>query len=175
MVWKPIPDYPNYQVSNTGNVRSLDHVDRYGRRKRGKILSPQFDGAKNYLHVSLNNDFGEKVHQVHRLVAEAFCERGPNDTCVNHKDENKTNNNADNLEWCTHSYNCTYGSQADSRKGGKNPQSKIPIESVIFIKKHHVRGDAEFGTTALAKKLGISTPHVSAIANGSRWGWLKVD
>lgn len=101
-IWKNI-DGTNgeYQVSNIGNVRSL---------KKNKIRQLKiFDNGYGYLRVSLNINGKIKSEKVHRLVAKAFIPN-PNDyPCINHIDENKYNNNVNNLEWCSYSYNNCYG------------------------------------------------------------------
>lgn len=102
--WRSIDGYPNYEVSNFGRVRSF-------ARSEIHFLKPCYDGKKNYLHVKLSADGRRISRNVHRLVAEAFVENPFNYPCINHKDEDKTNNMADNLEWCTVSYNNTYGSR----------------------------------------------------------------
>lgn len=104
--WKAIEGYPNYRVSNTGRVM---RVDKNGMRE--STLSMCKNG---YYKVTLYNE-NRQPHPVwvHRLVASAFVENPKPDeyTVVNHIDENPINNNADNLEWCTHAYNRAYGKQ----------------------------------------------------------------
>lgn len=110
-IWKNInlKGYEDfYQVSNLGRVRSVDKVDSLGRLIRGKIKSNANNG-NGYLVVNLKNNGKQKMVTVHRLVAEAFIENPKNLPCVNHKDENKTNNKVNNLEWCDHKYNNSYG------------------------------------------------------------------
>lgn len=89
-----------YQISNFGNVKSL----KLGKEK---ILSKRFDKV-GYSKVILYKDNEYKSILVHRLVAEAFIANPDNLSFVNHKDENKSNNNVDNLEWCDARYNKTY-------------------------------------------------------------------
>lgn len=104
-IWKDIKGYENqYQVSNQGNVKTLN----YDRTKKEKILK-QWKNQKGYLTVVLYKNGKPKRLRVHRLVAETFIPNKKNLPQVNHKDETKTNNKVENLEWCTNQYNSTYG------------------------------------------------------------------
>jgi hypothetical protein len=119
--WKPVVGYEGlYEVSNMGRVRSLTKVCTITRNgitmdipHPGKILTPQ-RRQHGYLGVPLYGKGGHKTrgfrtHSVHRLVAEAFIPNPNNLPEVNHKDEDKTNNRADNLEWMSHYENTHYG------------------------------------------------------------------
>lgn len=100
-VWKDVKGYEGrYQVSNLGNVKTLNFMGRGIETNLKKSMSPQ-----GYEVVRV----GDKLELVHRLVAEAFIENPNNYPIVNHIDENKTNNMASNLEWRTHKYNLCYG------------------------------------------------------------------
>lgn len=110
--WKPIPGYEGlYEVSSYGRVRSLE---RYKSNNGGlqlikeKILKPH-NTKKGYLTVQLCN----KKFTVHRLVAQAFIPNPDNLPMINHLDEDKTNNVADNLEWCDAKYNSNYGTSIE--------------------------------------------------------------
>ena len=103
-VWKDIAGYEGlYQVSNKGNVKSLN----WGNRGYSKnlYLKPHCHG---YLQVELANKGKKKMFMVHRLVAMAFIDNPLDLPMINHKDENKENNCVDNLEWCDCSYNVRY-------------------------------------------------------------------
>ena len=110
-IWRPIRDYEGlYEVSNFGRVRSIDHYCQIKsgalRKSKGVLLKQSI--VNNYYVVSLQH----RSFKVHRLVAFAFPEIcGEYFECavVNHKDENKLNNCAYNLEWCTVKYNNNYG------------------------------------------------------------------
>ena len=90
-IWKTIEDFPNYEVSNLGNVRN---------KKRGILLKQTMGREGRYLSVYLCNNGKENTQRVHRLVAEAFLGKHPG-MVVNHIDGDKLNNCLDNLEWCT--------------------------------------------------------------------------
>lgn len=116
--WKPIKDYEDlYEVSNTGKVRSLSRKvivkNKYGaistRPTIAKELKPQLRGS--YYMVWLCKNGKPKQYYIHRLVAETFLNNIDNLRDINHKDENKLNNNVSNLEFCTHKYNMNYGNR----------------------------------------------------------------
>ena len=169
-IWKPIKNSNgHYEVSNLGNVRSTNYIDSLGRSHKEKILTKTFDGKGNYLQSVVWRDGKFKKCSIHRLVAEAFIPNPQNLPEVNHKDEDKTNNNVENLEWCTHQYNNVYGSKKTAFCGEKNPQNKFSKETILEIRRVYKHRDKEFGVTALSKKYGISVPHVCAIVKGNRW------
>ena len=106
--WRDIGGYEGlYQVSNLGRVRSLNCR---GHKGCIGILTPRLDG-KGYEMVALYKEGKARNTKVHRLVAQAFIPNPNNYPQVNHKDEDKTNYNVDNLEWCTNEYNHNYGTR----------------------------------------------------------------
>lgn len=115
-IWKDIKGYENlYQISTYGNVRSLPHIRSTGTGKclqKGKILKPAIQKI-GYKFVVLSKNGKTKGFRVHRLVAEAFIPNPDNLPQVNHKDENKLNNNINNLEWCSAIYNNNYGTKKE--------------------------------------------------------------
>lgn len=106
-IWKDIPGYEGfYQASNDGKVRSLN----YNHTREKKIMKQSTDKL-GYKRVMLCKNGKRKTFQVHRLVAIIFIPNPKNLPCVNHKDENPSNNHINNLEWCSYSYNNNYGTR----------------------------------------------------------------
>lgn len=104
-IWKPIRGYEGrYEISNFGNVASL----RFARGSNRRLLK-QSTNTWGYSQVTLSKDKVKKNFTVHRLVAEAFVDNPNNFKQINHIDENKSNNKAENLEWCNSLYNVNYG------------------------------------------------------------------
>lgn len=116
--WKDIKGYEGiYQISNNGIVKSLKRNVTYSNGKvvhyKEKIVKPAIHNC--YYAVTLHKNGLKRTVKVHRLVAEHFISNPLNLPCINHKDENKLNNNVDNLEWCTVKYNSNYNN-AQERK-----------------------------------------------------------
>ena len=115
-----------YQVSNLGRVKSLDVIKTYlnngtlcSRTFKGKILSTRVT-HNGYLRVRLWNRPNSYDFFVHRLVAYMFLEeKNISGKQINHKDENKENNNVENLEWVTPHENCVYGTRIERIKQTK--------------------------------------------------------
>jgi hypothetical protein len=109
-IWRDIRGYEGlYQVSNLGSIKSLGN-DKSRKEKIKKL--PKSDRGYLYAHLSKN---GERITvAVHRLVAIAFIGESKNYNEINHKDENKLNNNVNNLEWCDRKYNNTYGDRINN-------------------------------------------------------------
>lgn len=107
-IWKDIEGYEGlYQVSNFGNIKSI----KRRRTKGGKLKETMRYG---YKYVTLSKYGKIKRLSVHRLVAQAFIPNPNNYDIVNHKDENKSNNYATNLEWCTQAQNVQYSKKTSS-------------------------------------------------------------
>lgn len=105
--WKDVKGYEGiYQVSNLGRIKSL---------KNNKIRKNVKDKI-GYERIMLSKNNKIKLHYIHRLVAEAFIPNPNNLPQVNHKDEIKSNNIANNLEWCTQEYNNIYGNRIKTVK-----------------------------------------------------------
>ena len=166
-IWKPVVGYEHkYEVSNHGRVKSCK---RYRKGKKcastliGEKLLVQTVDHSGYMKVGLWDDNHYKNCSVHRLVGEAFIPNPRGLKQINHKDENKKNNHASNLEWCTNEYNLTYGTRLDriSEKNSGNPKFKKPIVGVRG--KEVVRFDS---ARDASRALGINASQITAVCRG---------
>lgn len=104
-----------------GRVKSLnretfDSVRKQVKKLKGKVLKTALD-TRGYECVVLTKKGKQRTHRVHNIVAFAFCQGYKKVLVVNHKDENKTNNNYLNLEWCTQKENVWYSKLRRGRNG----------------------------------------------------------
>lgn len=169
--WKDIKGYEGlYQISNLGRVKSLN----YNKTKQEKILKAGYS-KEGYAFVNLCKK-GKNLHiTVHKLVATAFIENPNNYTEINHKDENRSNNNVKNLEWCSHLYNMNYGTGIERR----SQKRKIPVNQYDklnnFIKKWASAIDVQ-------NSIGINQSAIIACckgknktAGGYTWKYVEED
>lgn len=118
-IWKKIDGYENYSVSTKGRVRN----DKNGSMLKGQV-------RKGYSHVMLYPD--RKWYRVHRLVAEAFIPNPNNYPVINHKNEVKNDNRVSNLEWCTHEYNCNYGTRIEKIRKTHSNCKRCIVDGVEY-------------------------------------------
>lgn len=143
-IWKDVQGFEGrYQVSNMGRVRSLDRtiIDKAGRahHTRGMILKDSLNDH-GYYRASLSDGHRHYTHyEVHRLVALHFVPGYKEGLVVNHKNEIKTDNRAENLEWCTYQYNLNY---SDVVAWKRKPVYQYDLDG-NFIQKHKCCADAE--------------------------------
>lgn len=107
-VWKPVKGYEGlYEVSNKGNVRSLDRHSMWGNQYclfKGKPMKPH-PNSDGYLTVGLHKNNQRKLYSVHRLVANAFIANPKNLPCIDHINTIRDDNRVENLRWCTNKEN----------------------------------------------------------------------
>ena len=168
-IFKDIKGYEGlYQVSNFGRVKSLnymhtgkEHILKLGKDKDG------------YLIVKLHKGGKYKNFSIHRLVASTFIENPENLPCVNHRNEIKTDNRVENLEYCTTAYNNSFGTR-NRRISEKLTNGKLSKEVLqysldgTFIK--------EFPSTReVERQLGYDNGYISKNCSGkckSAYGYI---
>lgn len=162
-IWKPIAGYEGiYEVSSFGRIRSVVN---------GLLLTS--DEARGYLRVTLFRNGVRNRQPVHRLVAQAFIPNPCDKPSINHKDEDKSNNRVDNLEWCTPKENCNHG----------NRNKKISRRISKPVKQLSKTGDllAVWNSMTIASEvLGISLSEISVCtrehhksAGGYKWRYAN--
>jgi len=151
-IWKDIPGYEGrYQASSLGRIRSLNY------HQTGKVgILVQRLNTNDYFFVLLYKNGAREFISVHRLVCAAFHKNPKGYPCVNHKDENHHNNRADNLEWCTHKYNCNYGTR---KQRIYESIPKRPVAQFAMDGKHVATYDS----------IGLAA-RTSGAGTGSIWG-----
>ena len=168
-VWRSVMGYMDlYEVSNLGRVRSLDrdcvqvfHNGRVqSRRIKGCILRFETNNT-GYLAVQLLNSGKRKRFLVHRLVAEAFVPNPNNLPEVNHKDECKTNNCADNLEWCNGKYNSNFGTGKWRMSYGRRKR----VEQLTLDGQHVAYYS---GAREAARLTGFKQGNISSVCRGEK-------
>lgn len=117
-LWASVKEYPNYQVSHKGNIRSLN----YNRTGVVKNMIPKPD-KWGYLICVLRNKNGKKTLHIHRLISDVFIPNPNRLSQINHIDGDKNNNSINNLEWCSQSYNMNH-----AYKNFLNPRQKGVVQ-----------------------------------------------
>lgn len=179
--WKDIEGFEGiYQISDKGNVRSLDRTiicsNGSIRFQKGTDIKPYIN-EQGYRTVVLHNDGKHKMGRVCRLVADAFIPNTDRLPQVNHKDENKQNDEKENLEWCTCLYNLTYNDLHHRRNNKNNKKSKkvAQIKDGEIIKVFPSVREVE-------RELGYNNGNISQCCNGKtktsygyEWVYLEGD
>jgi hypothetical protein len=174
-LWKSVAGYEGfYEISNMGNIRSVDRVVmNRGSKKRlkGRMLKPNVN-ANGYKYVVLCRDGVTADHRIHRVVAEAFIENPLEKRCVNHKNGVKTDNRVENLEWVT-SYENNVHALADGlripTRGVRHARAKLTEEQVYEIRR---RCDAGERKVDIAADYGLKPVSISPIATRRNWKHL---
>lgn len=171
--WRPVNGVDHLEISDFGRLRSVSRtfINSRGvsRFWKARILHPSMSGryrSYNYRGTLL---------LIHRVVALAFVDNPDSKLCVKHKDGNKLNNRANNLEWVTRSENMLHAyatgliKPRDTR-GVKNPRASFTVVEVRQIRLLYSRG---FKIATIAKQMGRSWSAVGAVAKRQVWKHLE--
>lgn len=173
--YKQIDGYENYSVSNLGNVKTKNW---YGSGKEA-VLRPAKD-KKGYLRVALSGNKKLKSYRIHRLVAITFIPNPENKPQVNHINGIKTDNRAENLEWCTCSENQIHAIKTGlttSRKGisrnapwtiGENNINSILTEADVIEIRNKFRPRV-YTRKMLAQEYGVKESTIKDVVIKKSW------
>jgi hypothetical protein len=172
--WRPIHDFPAYEVSDLGRVRRITPA-RGGPSMVGRPLKPGNVGG-GYQMVALYNDFGRLQAKVHRLVLEAFVGPAPQSMphCA-HGDGDPRNNRLTNLRW-----DSVQGNLADrvahgtEIRGARNGRTKLSAEAVAEIRRRYKPRCRVNGANVMAKEFGVTDVAIIKAARGENWSHLPV-
>ena len=157
-IWKEIPDYENYKVSNLGRVKSL----KFGKEK---ILKNCTD-SNGYLSICLSRDSKQHRYRIHRLVYESFKGKIPEELVINHIDENIKNNRLTNLEAITPVENSMYGTRLKRISKSLTNNSKIS-KSIQQVDKSTGNTIKEYPSLREAsRQTGIGSGNISQCCSG---------
>lgn len=149
--FRDIKNYENYEVSNFGRVKN---------KKTGRILKLE-KTRDGYIRVNLCKGGIQRHALLHRLVSLAFLPNPQNLPQINHKDEDKTNNTVDNLEWCTCEYNNNYGTR-NERQAEKKSKPVLQYDLLGNLIREWP------SIMKVERELGISQGNISSCCSGNR-------
>lgn len=128
--WKPIPNFEEYQASNTGKVK----ITANSATRKERILKPLIQN-RGYYRVALYKNNKPKFESIHRIIAKLFIPNPENKSQVNHIDGDKSNNHSENLEWCTARENIDHAViNRMSACGERNGKAKLKAIDITLIK-----------------------------------------
>lgn len=167
-VWKDIKGFVGiYQVSNLGNVKSLERYVNNGHQLvNEKVLKPIINSL-GYAKVTLYKDGKRKIFSVHRLVAEAFIPNPENKPCIDHVNCIRSDNRLENLRWVTHSENNLNPLTLDKFKGWVGVNNKFSKSVIQFTKDGELIRKWD-SIADVKRELGIEVSHIGACCTGKR-------
>ena len=172
--WREIPGFWGYEVSSHGNVRSW-RVPRWRNKRAVKPHPVKLRRARGYNRVFLqDSDEKSKPFQVHRLVALMFIGTPPSDAHeIGHKNDDKTDNRAENLEWVTRQQNIQQRNDRSRQAWGSAVNTaKLKPDDVRAIRRAVTNG---LRNCDLARSFGVSHAAISSIVKGRSWRMLPVE
>ena len=182
--WRDVVGFEGiYQVSNLGNLRSVDRICTGNHHVLHGILLKVRKNAKGYLRTSLCANGKHFNVRVHKLVADAFLvnDDPEHKIDINHINGIKTDNRAENLEWCTRQHNIIHAWQNGLSKphppknplrGEETPWSKLKNEDVVHIKTDLANGKHTVGE--LADLYGVARQTIGKIRDGLIWKHIQI-
>lgn len=167
-IWKQLPDYPRYQVSNLGRVRSFATSSTINRASEtSHLLKQVYDKGCGYYRVRVHSALGNKFEFVHTLVLCSFVGDRPDGMQACHNDGDKLNNHLDNLRWDTvknnHLDKVRHGTLY---RGDRHHLTKFTEDDIRNIRARAVSGEIH---RLIAADYGVTRPTISYIVKGYTW------
>ena len=173
-IWKDIDGYEGwYQVSNMGRIKSIDRWIKYNsyvrkgsvRLQKGQIIKASPRGLYLICHLKKNNT--SKLVKYHRIVCDTFHPNINKLPVINHINEIKTDNRADNLEWCTRKYNANWGT---SRLRQSINLRNHPLKS-RQVYQYSIQGQLLYKYPSIkeaTRVTGIKESNIASVCKGGR-------
>lgn len=166
-IWRPVPGFPNYEVSDHEHARSLPHWDSNNHWHPGTDLNPWAD-ENGYLHLTLYRDGEVKKPYFHQVVAWAFLPPQPEGTEVCHGPGGKLDNTPGNLRWDTHFTNVSVDMVRDGTRlsGDRHQNAKLTVAIVGECRRRALAGKRH---EALAAEFGVTQTTMTCAITGKTW------
>lgn len=165
--WKQIPNFPQYEASSLGRIKSVERTICYKNGRlvhiKQRILKPT--KSSGYYSVNLSVKNKSKSVKVHVLIALAFIGQNQNGYDVRHKNGNKSDNRSENLEYGTRSENMMDGYRI---RGYVTKNQKLSPEKAVEIIKKNKDGVSQ---RRLAEQYNVSKSAIAAILTGENYKW----
>lgn len=160
--FRTIPDFPDYEVSESGTIRRIG----------GGVIKSR-PNRTGYIYVGLRKEKKQRMLLAHRAVATAWISPSPFEkACVAHLDGDRTNNQASNLSWVTHSENERQKvAHGTSNTGERNPASRLTEALVTAMRERRTQG---ISYPKLGREFGVSTSIAHYACTGKNWRHVPV-
>lgn len=172
-IWKDIPKFEGYyQISNLGNIRSLDRVVTRKHLHPNKITGVHIKysiNTKGYIYARVNVNAKKTIIYPHRYVALLFIPNPENKPEVNHKKGIKKDNRASELEWVTRKENMRHAMDTglNDSNGEKSGKAKLKNEDIINIRNEYKGKYGQY--CELGRRYGVSNNNIKDIVNRVTW------
>lgn len=162
--WRPVHGWPQYEASSLGRVRHA---------RTGCVRRPWWNAKFRGHQLTLGGRVQYRTYFVSQVVALAFLGPCPPEHEVGHKDNDRTNNRPDNLEYVTHKENMEYAArQGRMARGERARAAKLTADQVREIRATYQKGVRGFGAPALGRRYGVAAQSIDSIIHRRHWGWL---
>lgn len=168
MTWKQIYGFENYEISSSGEIRSIERKDRLGRRWGSKPIK-SFVLKNGYVYTQLSRHGRGHTVKIHRLLANTFF--GPRkypEYEVGHLNGIRNDNRLENLKWCTRPENQRHRTiHGTANSGIRNGRCKLGAHQIVEIRR--LLSEKKFAYREISSKFGVTPQYIGQINRGERW------